>query len=114
MTECFLRLLLYNRYEKEAMIWPYLTKKGAGVPNMDFKLWSKKMSNCQFLFKPYYLTLDSFTSICDALRDFVPFIQFKKRKKHTWRSVAFSKVADLWMSVSNTAPWVFFTFSKLY
>ena len=32
-------------------------------------------------------------SNCDALRDLVPFVQFKKREKHTWRSVNFSKVA---------------------
>ena len=24
---------------------------------------------------------------CDALRDLVPFLQFKKREKHPWRSV---------------------------
>ena len=30
---------------------------------------------------------------CDALRDLVPFVQFKKRKKHPWRSDTFSKVA---------------------
>ena len=28
-----------------------------------------------------------------ALRDLVPFVQFKKREKHSWRSVNFSKVA---------------------
>ena len=31
--------------------------------------------------------------ICDALRDLVPFVQFKKREKHSWRIVNFSKVA---------------------
>ena len=31
-------------------------------------------------------------SICDALRDLVPYVQFKKREKHSWRSVTFSKV----------------------
>ena len=31
--------------------------------------------------------------ICGALRDLVPFVQFKKREKHPWRSVNFSKVA---------------------
>ena len=31
--------------------------------------------------------------ICDALRDLVPFVQFKKREKHPWRSVNFSKIA---------------------
>ena len=32
-------------------------------------------------------------SICGALCDLVPFAQFKKREKHPWRSVNFSKVA---------------------
>ena len=32
-------------------------------------------------------------SIYDALRDLVPFVQFKKREKRPWRSVNFSKVA---------------------
>ena len=27
---------------------------------------------------------------CDALRDLVPFIQFKKCEKHPWRSVSFN------------------------
>ena len=31
-------------------------------------------------------------SICDVLRDLVPFVQFKKCEKHPWRSVTFSKV----------------------
>ena len=31
--------------------------------------------------------------ICDALRDLVPFVQFKKHEKHPWRGVNFSKVA---------------------
>ena len=31
--------------------------------------------------------------MCDVLRYLVPFVQFKKRKKHPWRSVTFSKVA---------------------
>ena len=30
---------------------------------------------------------------CDALRDLVPFVRFKKREKHPWRSVNFGKVA---------------------
>ena len=32
-------------------------------------------------------------AIFDALRPVVPFVQFKKREKHPWRSVTFSKVA---------------------
>ena len=37
--------------------------------------------------------------ICDALRDFVSFVQFKKLEKHPWRSVTFIKVSgfiSLW------------------
>ena len=30
--------------------------------------------------------------ICDALRNLVPFLQFKKREKQAWRSVNFIKV----------------------
>ena len=81
--------------------------------------------------------------ICDALRNLVPFVQFKKRGKHPWRSVTFSKLAGSllleslfhavaglktwnfiktcfqhrWIynfSKSNTSPWVFFTVFKLY
>ena len=31
--------------------------------------------------------------MCGELRDLVLFVQFKKREKHPWRSVTFSKVA---------------------
>ena len=31
--------------------------------------------------------------ICGALRELVPFVQFRKREKHPWGSVNFSKVA---------------------
>ena len=31
--------------------------------------------------------------ICGALRDLVPYVQFKKREKHRWRGVNFIKVA---------------------
>ena len=43
-------------------------------------------------------------NVYDALRDLVSFAQFKKREKHPWRSVTFSKVAG----------WVFFKCFKLY
>ena len=43
----------------------------------------------------------------DPLHDLVFFLQFKKREKHPWGSVTFS-------TKSNTLPWVFFTFLKLY
>ena len=34
-------------------------------------------------------------NILDELDDLIPFVQFKKREKHPWRSVTFSKVAGL-------------------
>ena len=33
--------------------------------------------------------------ICDALRDLVPFVQFKKREKQPWMSVTFSNGTKL-------------------
>ena len=51
---------------------------------------------------------------CDALRDLVPFAQFKKREKHPWMSITFSKVAGFYFTKSNAPLWVFFTFFKLY
>ena len=38
------------------------------------------------------LVPEDLKNICDALRDLVPFVQFKKREKHPWKSVNFSKV----------------------
>ena len=35
----------------------------------------------------------AYSLICGALRDLVRFAQFKKREKHPWRSITFSKVA---------------------
>ena len=32
---------------------------------------------------------------CNVLRDLVAFVQFKKRKKHPWRIITFSKVAGI-------------------
>ena len=37
----------------------------------------------------------AYTVVCDALVDLVPFVQFKKREQHPWRSVNFRKVAGL-------------------
>ena len=41
------------------------------------------------------------------IRDLLPFVQFKKLEKHPMRSDL------LFLSKSNTLPWVFFTFFKL-
>ena len=38
-------------------------------------------------------------NICDALRDLVPFVQCKKREKHSRRSVTFSQVAGFSLNI---------------
>ena len=53
------------------------------------------------------------------MSDLVAFVQFKKREKHPWRSVNFSKVAGFQIEACNfakinTPSWVFFMLSKLY
>ena len=40
------------------------------------------------IYAQHTISLDS-----DLLRDLVPFVQFKKSGKHSWRSFTFSKVA---------------------
>ena len=50
--------------------------------------------------------------ISGALRDLVSFVLYKKHEKHPWRSVTFSKACNI--AKSNTPPWLFFTFLKLY
>ena len=45
---------------------------------------------------------------CDALRDLVPFVKFKKREKRPWRSVTFSKVAGFsQIAITNVASMAF-------
>ena len=42
--------------------------------------------------QPLYQELKHYIGdLCDALRHFVSFVQFKKREKHPWRRVTFSK-----------------------
>ena len=49
---------------------------------------------------------------CDALRDLVPFLQFKKCEKQPWTSVNFSKVAGL--SITNEKFKFKFTILTVY
>ena len=37
--------------------------------------------------------------ICDALRNLLPFVEFKKRQKHPWRSLTFGKVTGFNMQL---------------
>ena len=42
--------------------------------------------------------------ICDVLRYLVPFLQFKKREKHPWRSVTFSMDVFHVFKIVHTIP----------
>ena len=53
-------------------------------------------------------------TIYGALRDLVPFVQFKKSEKNPWRNVNFSKAEACNSAKINTPPWVFFMFFKWY
>ena len=45
------------------------------------------------MFNNYHLlVINEYSIICGALRDLVPFAQFKKREKHPWRSVNVTKI----------------------
>ena len=62
--------------------------------------------------------ISDFVRNYNAFRDLVPFAQFKKREKHWWRSVTFSRVLFLAEACnstkSNILPFLFFTFKELY
>ena len=47
--------------------------------------------------------LSKHVNMCDALRDLVPFVQFKKREKHPWKSVTFRKL----QAYSQSRPYHF-------
>ena len=55
------------------------------------KLWQDKRYYCSWIFK----------TICVALRDFVPFVQFKKCEKHS--SIGVFHVFKIVQMVSNRA-----------
>ena len=55
--------------------------------------------------------MEEHINIFGTLRVLVAFAQFKKRKKHPWRSVNFSKVTGSSLQTKiNTPPWVFSRF----
>ena len=47
------------------------------------------------------LPIYSSENICGALRDLVPFVQFKRREKKPWRSVNFSKAAGFRLKLAT-------------
>ena len=67
--------------------------------------WRKQFHNgekIRMIFMDLSIKCDVY--ICDALRNLVPFVQFKKREKHSWMSVTLSKVAGFSFTKSNNLP----------
>ena len=73
-----------------------------------------------FILKNPFQKRKSWTAIsfpdCDALSDLVPFVQFKKREKHPWRSVTLSKIAGFtffklykWYQIAESISYIHFT-----
>ena len=59
----------------------------------------RKQGGCQ---ETYDLSLiGNKQNECDASRDLIPFVQFKRREKHPWKSVNFSKVAGFSLYLYN-------------
>ena len=65
-------------------------KRGIKFFLLFFKILTFALTIASHVVKNY---LKIIAKICGALRDLVPFVQFKKREKHPWKSVNFSKIA---------------------
>ena len=64
-----------------------------------------------------YMTVLISLKKCDALRDLVPFVPFKKHKKtpmEEWYFYLSCRLKACIFTKSNTPPWVFFTFLELF
>ena len=85
-------------------------------PTLELLTWTcnlscKKLSNSfnlalKIIFE-HYLDIEVYiTNMCGALRNFIPFVQCKKREKHPWRKVTFSKVAGFASHVFFSVFWI--------
>ena len=99
----------------------YFRKTGSIV---DVRLGSKYASAINFYYKPFSLHVSQLNvthlnvkawNIWDALHDFVPFAQFKKRE-NSHEGVLLLKLQNKACNFTknNSPPWVFFTFFKLH
>ena len=58
-----------------------------------FHIFAVFITNICDALRDFHIFAVFITNICYALRDLVPLVQLKKREKHPWRSVNFTKVA---------------------
>ena len=79
-----------------------------------FALNSRGCESC-IIFRGVFNSFMTEVLICGALRDLVPFVQFRKREKHPWKSVNLSKLQAEACNFTkiDTPPCVFFTFFKI-
>ena len=59
------------------------------VLNASFFFRGSKKENILFSTSNFWTAFLNIFLICDALRDLVPYVQFKKREKHPQRSVGY-------------------------
>ena len=86
--QCILKILLFQ--QKSFTI--NCIRKNSHHKKLQFKQNKTQNEANTFLLENKKMILLNWLK-CGTLRDLVPFVQFKKREKHPWRSVNFSKVA---------------------
>ena len=94
----FSAFILNTEIYLQFIYWKIRTTKTSNADNFHATRFlvneNRVVSSYLFLFICFVLfETKSHRIICDALRDLVPFVQFKKREKYPWRSNSFSKVA---------------------
>ena len=83
--------IVIRKRNKQTLIF-WCQKHSCLLEDLAFRMWPQVfLKNISKNFSKLSKWL-LFLNICDALRDLVPFVQFKKRKKHLWRNVTFRKV----------------------
>ena len=63
--------------------------------NIWIEYWKPKVFNLNWSCSYVWWSGQNGASICDVLCNLAPFVQFKKRRKHQWRSVTFSNTPSL-------------------
>ena len=96
-----IRFVCSNMKKVDVSSNPSLVLWKIAVVRSDIKpLSERKLTFHQILiFTNRQILLSNSMVICDALGDLVLLIQFKKREKHPWRSINFSKVAGFSLQI---------------
>ena len=98
--------------------WLYVDAQVSCRNDFQFKRYTQKCILPQVVFLTLVSQFSKFVEwfkICDTLRNFLPFVQFKIREKHPWGSVLLVKLQAKAgnFTKSNFPPWLFFMLFKL-